>query len=80
MMKRKQNTNGKSTLRAKSAEVVSSAVNPKGSTKTTPPFTDGIEFLAVGVSKKGGKFLLVAKDDQHVVLSVRNLGVIHRRA
>ena len=27
----------------------------------------------MAVSKKGGKFLLVAKDDQHVVLSVRNL-------
>ena len=74
MMKRKQNTNGKSTLRSKSAEVVSSAVNPKGSTKKTPPFIDGIEFLAVGVCKRGGKFLLVAKDDRHVVLSVRNLG------
>ena len=36
-------------------------------------YTQGIEFLAVGVSKKGGKFLLVGKDDKHVVLSVRNL-------
>ncbi len=74
MMRRKQTTNGKGTLKAKSEEVVSQAVSTKGSTKKTPPSTHGIEFLAVGVSKKGGKFLLVAKDDKHVVLSVRNLG------
>jgi uncharacterized protein (DUF927 family) len=37
------------------------------------PFTHDIEFLAVGVSAKHGKFLLVAKGDKHVVLSVRNL-------
>ncbi len=36
-------------------------------------YTAGIEFLAVGVSEKRGKFLLVAKDGMHVVLSVRNL-------
>jgi uncharacterized protein (DUF927 family) len=43
-------------------------VSPK-----THPFTHEIEFLAVGVSEKRGKFLLVAKGDKHVVLSVRNL-------
>ena len=32
-----------------------------------------IEFLAVGVSEKRGKFLLVAKGGKHAVLSVRNL-------
>jgi hypothetical protein len=32
----------------------------------------GIKFLAIGVSKQG-KFLLVGKDDQYVVLSVRHL-------
>ena len=62
------------TLKAKSAEVVSQAVSTKGGPKKTSPSAHGIEFLAVGVSKKGGKFLLVAKDDKHVVLSVRNLG------
>ena len=50
------------------------AVSTNGGAKKTPPFTDGIEFLAVGRSEKRGKFLLVAKDDKHVVLSVRNLG------
>ena len=74
MMKKKQTTNGKGTLKAKSAEVVSQAVTTKGGTKKTSPDTHGIEFLAVGRSKKGGKFLLVAKDDKHVVLSVRNSG------
>ena len=49
------------------------AVSTNGGAKKTLPFTDGTEFLAVGVSKKRGKFLLVAKDDKHVVLSVRNL-------
>jgi hypothetical protein len=44
-------------------------VSPK-----THPFTHEIEFLAVGVSEKRGKFLLVTKGDQHEVLSVRNLG------
>jgi hypothetical protein len=74
MMRKKQTTTGQGTPRPMSAEVVSQAVTTKGGTKKTPVFTDGIEFLAVGRSKKGGKFLLVAKDDKHVVLSVRNLG------
>jgi len=43
-------------------------VSPK-----THPCTHEIDFLAVGVSAKQGKFLLVAKGDKHVVLSVRNL-------
>jgi hypothetical protein len=34
---------------------------------------DDIKFLAVGVSEKGGKFLLVARGDRYVVLSVRGL-------
>ena len=67
----KQTTKVKGTLKAKPAKVVSTAVSNKGGTEKT---SHGIEFLAVGRSKKGGKFLLVAKDDQHVVLSVRNLG------
>jgi hypothetical protein len=74
MMKKKQTTNGQGTPKPMSTEVVSQAVTTKGGTKKTPPFTDGIEFLAVGRSKKGGKFLLVAKDEKHAVLSVRNLG------
>ncbi len=53
--------------------VASRAVSTNGGAKKTPPFTDGTEFLAVGLSEKRGKFLLVAKDDKHVVLSVRNL-------
>ena len=53
---------------------VSQAVGTKGGSKKKSPYTHGIEFLAVGTSKKGEKFLLIAKDDKHVVLSVRNLG------
>ena len=73
MIKKQQTTNGQGTLKAKPAEVVSQAVTTKGGPKKTSPYTQGIEFPAVAVSKKGGKFLLVAKDDQRVVLSVRNL-------
>jgi putative DNA primase/helicase len=36
-------------------------------------YTAGIEFPAVGVSERRGKFLLVAKAGKHVVLSARNL-------
>ncbi len=64
----------KGTLKAKPAKVVSQTVSNKGGSEKTSPSTRGIEFLAVGRSKKGGKFLLVAKDEKHVVLSVRNLG------
>src|SRR5260370_21873211 len=49
------------------------AVTTKGGMDKTSPDPHEIKFLAVGVSKKGGKFLLVANDDKHVVLSVRNL-------
>ena len=53
--------------------VASRPVSTNRGAKKTPPFTDGIEFLVVGLSEKRGKFLLVGKDDKHVVLSVRNL-------
>jgi hypothetical protein len=42
-------------------------------TEKTAPDLHGIKFLAVGVSQQDGKFLLVAKEDQYVVLSVKNL-------
>jgi hypothetical protein len=74
MIKKKQTTNGQSPHDAKPAEVTSQTVSTKGSKQKTSPFTDGIEFLAVGVGQKGGKFLLVGKDGKYVVLSVRNLG------
>ena len=64
---------GKSATKTNTAVVNQAATIPEG-TKETPPDTHGVKFLAVGVSKQGGKFLLVAKDDKHVVLSVRNLG------
>ena len=74
MMKKKRTMQNNGTVWAKSAEVVRPAVSTKGGPKKTSPSVDGIEFLAVGRSKKGGKFLLVAKNDKYAVLSVRNLG------
>jgi uncharacterized protein DUF927 len=74
MMKKKRTTQNKGTVSAKSAEVVTGAVSTKGGPKKTSPSMEGIEFLAVGISKKGGKFLLVAKNGKYAVLSVRNLG------
>ena len=65
-----QATISQRTLKAKPAEVDS---RTQGGTEKTSHDLHGIKFLAVGVSQQGGKFLLVGKDDQHVVLSVRNL-------
>ena len=45
----------------------------KGGSGKPPGPSDEYEFLAVGVSKKGGKFLLVGRADKHVVLSVWGL-------
>jgi hypothetical protein len=69
----KPTARGPGARTAQPAEVASQLASTKGPTKTSA-YTQGIEFLAVGVSEKGGKFLLVAKDGKHVVLSVRNLG------
>jgi hypothetical protein len=73
MTKMKQTTIGQRTLKTEPRAVVSQAVTAKAGTEKTPSDMQGIKFLAVGVSEKGGKFLLVGKDDQYVVLSVRNL-------
>jgi hypothetical protein len=74
MIKKKQTTIDNRTLKTEPRAVVRQAVTAKAGTEKTPSDMQGIKFLAVGVSKKGGKFLLVAKGDQRVVLSVRNLG------
>ena len=73
MTKLKRTAKGQGATTAKPAAVIRQAVTTPGRTKKVISDTHGIEFLAVGVSKKGGKFLLVAKDGQHAVLSVRNL-------
>ena len=53
MIKKQPTTNSQGPLKAKPAEVVSQAATTKGSPKKTPPFTDGIEFLAVGRQQEG---------------------------
>jgi hypothetical protein len=45
----------------------------QGGLANTSSDLEGIKFLAVGIGQQRGKFLLVGKDDQYAVLSVRNL-------
>jgi hypothetical protein len=68
MTRIKPSTQGQRTPKPKPKEVITQGGPPNASSDLY-----GIKFLAVGVSQQGGKFLLVGKDDQHVVLSVRNL-------
>ena len=68
----KKTTTGQSTLQAKTA-AVQPKVTPGAVRDKAASDMQGIKFLAVGVSKQGGKFLLVGKGAQHAVLSVRNL-------
>ena len=73
MIKKPPTTQGPGTAKTKAAEVFSKALIVKGGPKQVSSVMDRIEFPAVGVSKKSGKFLLVTKDGKYVVLSVRNL-------
>jgi hypothetical protein len=68
VIKKSQTTISKHTLNTK----LQGVTTQDGAEKTSPDL-HGIKFLAVGISQQGGKFLLVGKDDQYVVLSVRNL-------
>jgi hypothetical protein len=68
MTRIKPSTQGQRTPKPKPKEVTTQGGPPNASSDLY-----GIKFLAVGVSQQGDKFLLLAKGDQHLLLSVKNL-------